>query len=75
MADNDDIVVDKEVREDMQSVVVWEQLGLFRLDGGLGDGHMVHIEEVDQACVCDQQQVMVINGDIADYGRRVSALL
>lgn len=55
MADENEVIVDDEVREELHSVVQGEELGLLGLDFGQGNGHSLEIEEVDSFFLCDQK--------------------
>ena len=75
MADKHEIIVDDEVREELQSVIHGEQLGLFSLDFGQGDGHSLEIEEVDLFILCDQKKVVLLEDHIYNFRGILLALL
>lgn len=54
MAHDDDVVVDEEVREQLNSVVVCKKLGLLRLNTSLGHSHTLKTKQIDGTHPRDQ---------------------
>ena len=47
MADEHEVIVDDEVREELQSIVQGEELGLLGFDFGQRNSHSLEVEEVN----------------------------